>query len=68
MGDFNVNLLAYGEHTDTGNFYDILSSFSFQPSILQPSRVTSTSSTLIDNIFIDQLGIKSTGGNIVTSI
>ena len=20
MGDFNVNLLAYGEHTDTGNF------------------------------------------------
>ena len=68
MGDFNVNLLACDDHNDTENFYDILSSFSFQPLILQPTRVTSSSSTLIDNIFIDQLGIKSTGGNIVTSI
>ena len=68
MGDFNVNLLNYDEHKDTENFYDILSSSSFQPLILQPTRVTSSISTLIDNIFIDQLGIKSTGGNIVTSI
>ena len=68
MGDFNVNLLAYGDHKDTENFYDILSSLSFQPLVLQPTRVTSSSATLIDNIFIDKLGIKSIGGNIVTTI
>ena len=68
MGDFNANLLALDEHKDTEQFYDIISSFSFQPLILQPTRVTSASSTLIDNIFFDQLGIKSSGGNIVTSI
>ena len=37
MGDFNVNLLAYGDHKDTENFYDILSSLSFQPLVLQPT-------------------------------
>ena len=51
MGDFNVNLLALDEHKDTEKFYDIMSSLSFQPLILQPTRVTSASSTLIDNIF-----------------
>ena len=58
MGDFNVNLLAYGSHKDTENFYEILSSYSFQPLVLQRTRVTSSSATIIDNIFIGQLGIK----------
>ena len=48
-GDFNVNLLNYNEHNQTNEFLDSLASNSFIPLILQPTRITSHSSTLIDN-------------------
>ena len=68
LGDWNVNLLEYENHKDTEDFYELLSSYSFQPLILQPTRVNARSATLIDNIFINDLAISSNGGNIVTSI
>ena len=49
LGDFNVNLLNY-EHNQTNEFLDSFSSNSFIPLILQPTRITSHSNTLIDNI------------------
>ena len=49
--DFNVNLLNYNEHNQTNRFLDSLASNSFMPLILQPTRITSHSNTLIDNIF-----------------
>ena len=51
LGDFNVNLLNYNEHNQTNEFLDSLASNSFIPLILQPTRITSHSNTLIDNIF-----------------
>ena len=51
LGDFNVNLLNYNEHNQTNEFLDSLASNSFIPLILQPTRTTSHSNTLIDNIF-----------------
>ena len=51
LGDFNVNLLNYDEHNQTNEFLDSLASNSFIPLILQPTRITSHSNTLIDNIF-----------------
>jgi exonuclease III len=51
LGDFNINLLKYGDHLHTNNFLDTISSFHFLPAILQPTRITTTTSTLIDNIF-----------------
>ena len=51
LGDFNVNLLNYNEHNQTNEFLDSLVSNSFIPLILQPTRTTSHSNTLIDNIF-----------------
>ena len=68
LGDWNANLLDYDNHEATEDFYELLSSYSFQPLILQPSRVTARSATLIDNIFVNDLAVSSTGGNIVTSI
>ena len=68
LGDWNANLLDYENNRDTEDFYELLSSYSFQPLILQPSRVNPRSATLIDNIFINDLEISSKGGNIVTSI
>ena len=51
LGDFNVNPLNYNEHNQTNEFLDPLASNSFIPLILQPTRITSHSNTLIDNIF-----------------
>ena len=51
LGDFNVNLLNYNEHNQTNECLDSLASNSFIPLILQPTRITSHSNSLIDNIF-----------------
>ena len=50
-GFFNVNFLNYNEHNETNEFLDSLASNSFIPLILQPTRITSHSNTLIDNNF-----------------
>ena len=54
-GDFNYDLLNYESHFATSSFYEMLSSHTYRPLILQPSRVTSKSKTLIDNIFINDI-------------
>ena len=51
LGGFNVNLLNYNERNQTNKFLDSLASNSFIPLILQPTRITSHSNTLIDNVF-----------------
>ena len=51
LGDFYINLLNYNEHNQTNEFFDSLTSNSFIALILQPTRITSHSNTLIDNIF-----------------
>ena len=68
MGDFNIDLAKYSSHAETSEFYDLLSSHGYRPLILQPTRVTSTSATLIDNIFINDMSCHSTGGNITSSV
>ena len=51
MGDFNADLLQIDSHEDTNYFYNILTSQSFRPLILQPTRVTATSATLIEYFY-----------------
>ena len=52
-GDFNVNLLKQS-HSDTGNFIDMLFSYSILPEIKAPTRYGDSSMTLIDNIFTNK--------------
>ena len=68
MGDFNIDLLQIDTDSDSGEFFDILSSHGFRPLILQPTRVTSHSATLIDNIFTNDITVTSKGGNLTASI
>ena len=68
LGDFNIDLIKYGHQTDVSSFYDLVSTHGFRPLILQPTRVTSHSATLIDNIFTNDLQCLSKGGNITCSI
>ena len=55
LGDFNINFLNYDIHPLTNEFLDSLSFHNFLPLILQPSRVTTNSKTLIDNVFLTWL-------------
>ena len=68
MGDFNINLLNHQSDASTADFFNTLSSALFQPLILQPTRVTSHSKTLIDDVSTNKLEYNCTSGNITTSI
>ena len=51
MGDFNINLLKCDDDNFSQDFFDSLLSSSFIPLITRPTRLSSHSCTLIDNIF-----------------
>ena len=68
LGDFNVNLLNYNEHNQTNEFLDSLTSNLFIPLILQPTRITSHSNTLIDNIFSNAIDPGIISGNLTATI
>jgi hypothetical protein len=52
-GDFNINLLNRETNTATDHFINNLFSISLPLQITRPIQFTGTTSTLIDNIFID---------------
>ena len=69
LGDFNINLLNSNTDNSISKFLDILGSFSLLPQIILPTRITNTSKTLIDNIFIDSSIFQiSSSGNLVYHI
>ena len=68
MGDFNIDLLKYENHTLTSDFINMITTYQLQPLILHPTRVTDHSSTLIDNIFSNNNFGNILGGSILTQI
>lgn len=73
-GDININLINYESHAQTKNYTDMLISSSYLPVLLLPTRITDTSSTLIDHIFIKESKNKVSnppmciGGNIMEDL
>ena len=53
MGDFNLDLLKFETHNDTDAFLNAMLTTNFLPQILQPTRITNHTATLIDNIFLN---------------
>ena len=51
LGDFSIDLLHYETDYQTRNFLDKMYSNSLAPKITIPTRLTTHSKTLIDNIF-----------------
>ena len=68
LGEFNINLLNYNDHQPTSGFLDSLASNSFIRSILHPTRITSHSKTLIDNIFSNFISPEIISGSITATI
>ena len=69
LGDFNVDLLKTDTDDNINNYYNILTSNLFVPHITLPTRITSHSNTLIDNIFSnDPNFLEGVSGNFTISI
>ena len=51
LGDFNINLLRANDSDISGEFLDIIYSSFFKPLISKPTRITTKTATLIENIF-----------------
>ena len=68
LGDFNIDLLTCDTEISHSKFLDVLGAYQILPSITLPTRITDTSSTLIDNIFTSPLNCSSVSGNLTVSI
>ena len=55
------------DHQPTNDFLDSLASYSFIPYILHPTKTTSHSKTLIDNLFSNDISHKIISGNITAT-
>ena len=68
LGDFNIDLLKYRKDHKAADFLDQMYSTSLVPHITCPTRITSHSRTLTNNIFSTVISENAMSGNIVTSI
>ena len=68
MGDFNIDLLKCASSSYSHDFLTSLQSCSLVPTIDKPTRVRSTSATLIDNIFTNNPDQVVVSGNIISDI
>ena len=65
MGDSNINLLNCENNPESNDFLQMLNSYFFLSYILQPTRITEISATLIDDIFANSHSIDAISGNLV---
>jgi len=62
LGDYNINLLKQNVHLPTKQFLDTLLSYGFYPLINKPTRITTETTTLIDNILTNIHDIQTKSG------
>ena len=63
-----MDLLQYESHNSINDFLNSMVSHSFLPYILQPTRVTDHSATVINNIFSNINDYETYSGNITTLV
>ena len=64
-GDFNTDFLKIDTNNSYQEFYNSITSSGFLPQIIQPTRVTEHSSTVIDNIYTNTFRNDMVSGNIL---
>jgi hypothetical protein len=68
MGDMNIDLLKFGSHTKTSDYLDNIFSHGFLPVITKPTRISTTSATLIDHIYTNNITTTGYSGIIITDV
>jgi len=56
--DQNFDLLKINEHVPTSDLFNIFLAHNYLPTISKPTRLSETSGTLIDNIYVNHLNAK----------
>ncbi len=64
----NIDLLKFGSHRKTSDYLDNLFSYGYLPLITRPTRVSKSSATLIDHIYINDLTSIGHAGIIITDV
>ena len=67
-GDFNMDLLNPAKLKSIDDFTNTMYSLSLYPLITKPSRITSSSATIIDNIFTNVMDNVTTNGLFICDI
>ena len=68
LGDFNADLLKYDQNSNISDFLDLMYSSLLLLHIFSPTRTTSSSATLIDNIFTNNYNSSFVSGNLVNTL
>ena len=68
MADWNLDLMKHHKHDKTSEFLDIMFSRAFFPLISRPTRITSNTASLIDNIFTNDVTNCAVSGLLFTDI
>ena len=67
-GDFNLDLLKIDTDHFSQYFFNLLFRYGLLPHILQPTRVTENTATVIDNIFSNNLQDDIVSGNVLLTL
>ena len=67
-GDFNIDLLKYDTNIKYKDFYNFMTASGFLPQITQPTRITETTMTIIDNIYTNTFTDNIYSGNLLLEI
>ena len=67
-GDFNIDLLKYDCHQNSRSFIDLFFSLGFYPLITKPTRITNSTSSLIDNIFTNEFIVQMNSGLLISMV
>ena len=68
MGDFNLNLFTSSSCRVVREYVSLMHSFDFFPVVLRPTRISNTSITLIDHIWVNKTSEITDTGIILTNI
>ena len=68
MGDFNIDILKYDTNNDSAAFLDMMYENFLLSYVSSPTRITSRSQTLLDNIFSNIIEDEIISENITTTI
>ena len=68
IGDFNADLLKFNSNKEISDYFDIISSFNLLPQTTLHTRVTDTSSAIIDHIFCNSVKYNTVSGKLVSMI
>ena len=68
MGGFNIIILNSHSHQPTNQFINLMTSNSLYPLMSKPTRVTSSTAALIDNISTNNLELDMNSGILYTDL